>query len=213
MTVVTIPGINSSWMTRKFVHQLRPLNADLWIVPDYPYPVYSPHHVLEFLDQRCSSSTTIAAQAQTAELSKNPSEALLFIGFSAGVVGGIGAARQWQQAGRIVKAFIAIDGWGVPLYGEFPIHRMSHDFWTHWSSHVLGGTGVSFYATPSTSHLELWRSPHTVQGIADTSTHQTNASHCPTQQRPHIHSPTPLNRHPITAAQFLQVLLLHYGEI
>jgi len=90
--------------------------------------------------------------------------ALLLIGFSAGVVGAIQTAVGWQLHQHPVRALIAVDGWGVPLTGDFPIHRVSHDAWTHWSSLVLGGNATHFYAEPAVNHLDLWRSPQTAIG-------------------------------------------------
>ena len=100
-----------------------------------------------------------------------------WIGFSAGVVGGILAARQWHQAGYPVDKFIAMDGWGVPLGQRFPIYRMAHDPWTHHSQNWMGqglrwmaGDRLgdrphrSFVADPPVSHLDLWRSPDCVPG-------------------------------------------------
>jgi hypothetical protein len=66
--------------------------------------------------------------------------------------------------GGTVKAFLAFDGWGVPLYGNFPIHRISHDYFTHWSSALLGGGEDSFYAEPAVEHLDLWRKPNVCKG-------------------------------------------------
>ncbi|MGB3188280.1 MAG: hypothetical protein WBB43_02490, partial [Limnoraphis sp.] len=63
-----------------------------------------------------------------------------------------------------VKALIALDGWGVPLGGNFPIYRISHDRFTHWSSALLGGGVESFYADPPVEHLDLWSSPQTARG-------------------------------------------------
>jgi hypothetical protein len=79
----------------------------------------------------------------------DPQEPLLLIGFSAGVVGAIAAANLWQGQGRRVAAVIAVDGWGVPQVGDFPLHRVSHDYFTHWSSAVLGAGADSFYADPA----------------------------------------------------------------
>ena len=90
--------------------------------------------------------------------------ALSFIAFSAGVVGGFGAVKIWQLQGGKIANFIAFDGWGMPLFGNFPIYRVSHDRFTHWSSSILGGGSGGFYADPEVEHLELWRSPHTCWG-------------------------------------------------
>ena len=70
-----------------------------------------------------------------------------------------------------MKALIAFDGWGVPLVGNFPIYRISHDQFTHWSSELLGKGDKSFYADPPVEHLDLWRSDkdspaHVFEGVA-----------------------------------------------
>lgn len=88
----------------------------------------------------------------------------IFIGFSAGVVGAIGAAWGLQAHSQSVRAAIAFDGWGVPLYGNFPIHRISHDFFTHWSSSLLGSGDEGFYADPPVDHLALWSAPDAAWG-------------------------------------------------
>lgn len=93
---------------------------------------------------------------------------LIFISFSAGVVGCISAAKLWHQQGGIVKCFFALDGWGVPLWANFPCYRLSHDYFTHLTSQLLGGTQDAFYAGPSVSHLDLWRSSNLVQGYWQT---------------------------------------------
>jgi hypothetical protein len=113
---------------------------------------------------------------------------VVFISFSAGVVGAIAAASLWQFFGGNVKAFIAIDGWMVPMHGNFPIHRMSHDYFTHWSSCLLGSSDHNFYAQPAVEHLELWRDPISVQGLMVDS--------------PSGESPTSLS-----AAEFIKILL------
>ena len=51
----------------------------------------------------------------------------MFIAFSAGVVAAVTAAMQWQGEGGKIKGLIAFDGWGVPLLGDFPVYRVSHD--------------------------------------------------------------------------------------
>ncbi|MEA5420258.1 hypothetical protein VB712_13590 [Spirulina sp. CCNP1310] len=86
------------------------------------------------------------------------------IGFSAGVVGAIAAARLWEKQGGKITRLVAIDGWGVPLGGNFPIHRLSHDAFTHWSSGLLGAGSGGFYADPGVEHLQLWQAPETVWG-------------------------------------------------
>ena len=124
-------------------------NPDIqWLVfPTEKHPPYSPLAVYDWLNK---------PEILTDEL--------LFIGFSAGVVGGIGTAIALQEKGVNIKAFIAIDGWGVPLWGNFPLYRFSHDYFTHWSSAILGTGKESFYADPPVEHLAMWRSPETCQG-------------------------------------------------
>jgi hypothetical protein len=92
------------------------------------------------------------------------SRPIIFIGFSAGVVGAIIAGNLWQKNGGKVKVLFAFDGWGVPLIADFPCYRLSHDYFTHTTSKLLGGDKNAFYASPAVSHLELWRSPQNVQG-------------------------------------------------
>ncbi len=143
MKILVCPGIHPIDLTERFVAQIqaclpkteKPL-PEFVVFPAERLPVYSPRHVLGFL----SSDT-------------------LVIAFSAGVVGAIAAARLRQQRGETIRALIAIDGWSVPLFGNFPIHRISHDFFTHWSSSLLGEGLESFYADPAIAHLALWESP------------------------------------------------------
>ncbi len=148
------PGIHEPKLTQDFLRGLRcSKTSSNWthnvlIFPTQNYPAYSAGHILEFLRHRLSVEQT----------------GVVFISFSAGVAGAIGAAWMWQELGGKVEAFLAIDGWGVPLYGDFPIHRLSHDYFTHWSSRLLGAGEDSFYAEPPIEHLDIWRSPHLCQG-------------------------------------------------
>jgi hypothetical protein len=149
MSVIVCPGVHSHQLTEDF---LRAIEApDRWLVfPNSEYPAYSAIDIFNFL------------------LKNKPDPAfaspVLFICFSAGVVGGIGAAIAWKMNGGKIKAFIAIDGWGVPLIADFPIYRFSHDYFTHWSSSLLGAGEDSFYADPEVEHLEMWRSPDKIMG-------------------------------------------------
>jgi hypothetical protein len=154
-TLFICPGIHDIQLTESLLQTLKTkveLNEPL-IFPSQNYPAFSAFHVLRFLQQARERS-----QANS----------VLFLGFSAGVVGAIGAAWLWQQNGGEVAAFIALDGWGVPLFGNFPIYRLSHDEFSHWSSALLGGGKQSFYADPPVKHLDLWRSPARVEGWAVT---------------------------------------------
>ncbi|NEP13331.1 MAG: hypothetical protein F6J92_01210 [Symploca sp. SIO1A3] len=148
------PGIHEPQLTQDFLTGLRCSKTssdwthNVLIFPTQNYPAYSAGHIVDFLRHHLSVEQT----------------RVVFISFSAGVAGAIGAAWMWQTLGGKVEAFLAIDGWGVPLYGDFPIHRLSHDYFTHWSSRLLGAGEDSFYAEPPIEHLDIWRSPHLCQG-------------------------------------------------
>ncbi|MEL6248968.1 MAG: hypothetical protein AAFY78_19540 [Cyanobacteria bacterium J06648_16] len=86
------------------------------------------------------------------------------LAFSAGVVATVPLLWRWQQAGGQVAGLIALDGWGVPLLGDYPIYRLSHDRFTHRSSLPLGSGPLNFYADPPVPHLALWQSPQTALG-------------------------------------------------
>jgi hypothetical protein len=189
MRLVICPGIHDPKLTDRFLAGL----SEVWerevdrqntqtsypvmIFPAHKHPPFSALDILHFL---CSQELT--------------GESLVFVSFSAGVVGAIGAAWMWQQIGGKVGAFFALDGWGVPLVGNFPIHRLSHDRFTHWSSAIIGSGGDSFYADPPVEHLDLWRSPQTTKGwqISQTADGVEMAK-------------------PATAATFLVHLLKRYG--
>jgi hypothetical protein len=175
------PGIHDPQLTESFRQSLARQSVTLscpLILPTDTYPPFSPWHVLQFLQKKLNISQH---------------HSLIFVSFSAGVVGAIGAACLWQQWGNTVKAFIAVDGWGVPLVGTFPIHRLSHDKFTHWSSALLGKGQESFYAEPPTEHLTLWRSPDKVTGWMVSPTSNGNEGKVST-----------------TAAAFLAALLHRY---
>ena len=189
MRLIICPGIHDPKLTDCFLERL----SEIWgnveprqniqtshpvkIFPAHKHPPFSALDIFHFL---CSQELT--------------GESLVFVSFSAGVVGAIGAAWMWQQMGGKVAAFIALDGWGVPLGGTFPIHRISHDRFTHWSSAILGSGGDGFYADPPVEHLDLWRSPQTAKGW----------------QISHTADGTETVK-PVTAATFLVHLLKQYG--
>jgi hypothetical protein len=159
MKIIICPGIHEPELTTSFIRgglnlendRSSPPNfVDILVFPGEGILAVSAFHILQFL----------RLHLQDSEL-KSP---VIFISFSAGVVGAIIAATKWQLLGGHVKAFIAIDGWGMPLWGDFPIHRLSHDYFTHWSSAILGSGQDNFYADPPVEHLSMWRSPQTVQG-------------------------------------------------
>ena len=156
-SLVICPGIHDLQLTQDFLEALHSSEtsnlSSRWtdkvlIFPTQDYPAYSAIHILEFLQRHFGQMTP----------------PLVFISFSAGVAGAIGAAWGWQLSGGQVKAFIAFDGWGVPLYGNFPIHRLSHDYFTHWSSALLGAGEESFYADPAIAHLDFWQKPNLCRG-------------------------------------------------
>jgi hypothetical protein len=189
-SVVLCPGIHNPQLTQDFLEGLKDsqtgnlstcLSEKVLIFPAQDYPAYSAVHILEFLQRHTGQMT--------------PS--LVFISFSAGVAGAIGAAWGWQLMGGTVKAFFAFDGWGVPLQGNFPIHRVSHDYFTHWSSALLGSGEDNFYAEPAVEHLDLWRKPSACKGWW-------------------VHSTTdgqPEQRSFATAAQFVNQLLPRYISV
>lgn len=148
MKLIICPGIHPAYLTNSFVNKLQ-LTNELLVLPTDRYPPYSAIHINLWLKQNQISPQNTA---------------LFFIAFSAGVVGSIGAALAWQLQGGKVAALVAIDGWGVPLFANFPIYRFSHDYFTHWSSALLGMGEESFYADPSVEHLEIWRSPELCWG-------------------------------------------------
>jgi hypothetical protein len=180
MHIVICPGIHAPQLTQEFVQGLNETASDTYkflIYPNHDYAVLSPH-LLQFLQTQLGNPHW-----------RSP---VVFIAFSAGVVGAILAANTWQSLGGQVLALIAIDGWGVPLFGNFPLHRLSHDYFTHWSSAMLGTGSHNFYAEPAVEHLTLWRSPQHVSGCytkdAQTLTH-------------------------LSAAEFLIMLLEQYREV
>jgi hypothetical protein len=188
MSIIICPGIHEPELTESFRvglldvvvrdSAIAPNAANILVYPGKDFLVLSALHILQFLRHRFTGSL------------KSP---IILISFSAGVVGAIGAAHLWQLFGGRVRAFIAIDGWGVPLQGNFPIHRMSHDYFTHWSSCLLGCGQNNFYAEPAVDHLSIWRSPQIVQGCwVDSS----------------IEISPPKGR--LTATDFLLMLLKHY---
>lgn len=191
MKVLICPGIHEYGFTQELLASLKssldrdsnlnnPENLLVFTAAD-PYLTLSAFHILNFLRSHQGNPATATP--------------VVFIGFSAGVVGAIGAAWGWQLLGGKVKALIAIDGWGVPLIGDFGLHRLSHDFFTHWSSSMLGSKEDSFYADPAVEHLTLWRSPQTVTGWWIDS----NEEKLQSQKR-------------MTAAEFLIMLLKRYGD-
>jgi hypothetical protein len=190
MTVIICPGVHSSELTESFLRGAGGQITDYLVFPSEIAPPYSAPHIVDFLARQFA-----IPRPQASRCSSLPRVPLLFISFSAGVVGAIGAAWIWQSLGRTVKGFIALDGWGVPLYGNFPIYRMSHDRFTHQTSAILGRGQESFYADPPVSHLDLWRSPQSIPGWHVVAAGDRDVSR------------------PTTANEFLTMLLAQHGEI
>ena len=187
MSVIICPGIHESSLTESFIRDL------LEAVTDGSCPV-TPLNILNFRANNLSALSGFHIwQFLRENLEDELESPVVFISFSAGVVGAIAAASLWHIFGGNVRAFIAIDGWMVPLAGNFPIHRVSHDYFTHWSSCLLGSNDRNFYAQPAVEHLELWRKPSTVEGYW-------------------VDSPSGESPKPLTAADFLKILLNRYEE-
>lgn len=149
MDIVICPGVHSPELTEEFISSIQPrINANLWVLPTKQYLPYS----------------VIAVYQWLTEQNLAPTEPIAFISFSAGVVGSLGAAWAWQLQGGRIHSFIAVDGWGMPLVANFPLYRVSHDLFTHWSSAILGTGQHNFYAEPEVEHLAIWRSPDTCYG-------------------------------------------------
>ena len=174
LTEEFLNGLNSSFPHN---YKLNPENV-LIFSNQNNYLSLSAFHILHFIQERLGNPTDTSP--------------VIFIGFSAGVVGAYGAAWGWQLMSGKVKALIAVDGWGVPIFSNYPLHRVSHDFFTHQSSSMLGSGEDSFYAEPAVEHLTLWRSPHTVTGWCNYPNERTQ----------------PPRR--MTAAEFLIMLLNRY---
>jgi len=154
MSIIICPGIHSPELSNSFIQNFQYLTEDSYLSLPTESTPYSAIAIAQWLERQPLVKT----------------EPLIFIAFSAGVVGSIGAALNWQLGGGKVQSFIAFDGWGMPLAGKFPIYRVSHDYFTHWSSGLLGGGNAGFYAEPEVEHLDLWRSPANISGWQEIST-------------------------------------------
>jgi len=146
--LIICPGVHPPQLTSSFVQNS--IKQQCLILPTEQYLPYDAIAIIRWLKQHY--------------LSPVDAPALSFVAFSAGVVGGFSAARIWQLQGGKIARFVAFDGWGMPLLANFPIYRISHDRFTHWSSSILGAGKSGFYADPKVEHLDLWRSPHTCWG-------------------------------------------------
>lgn len=153
MGIWVFPGIHDESLTADFLAGMGLPPEAVSVFPATVRSPYSPWDVWHFL--RAGNPDPAA------------SSALTMITFSAGGVGAIAAAQVWQSLGGTIAAIIALDAWGMPAGVGFPVYRISHDPFTHWSSRLLGGASEGFYAEPAVPHLELWRSPQTTWGWGD----------------------------------------------
>ncbi len=152
MSVIICPGVHLPQLTDSFIQEIKSSTVTQnWLI--FPTTQYLPYSAIDIY-QWLKKHQPLPVESQP----------LHFVAFSAGVVGAIGAAWAWQLQGGKIQSFIALDGWGMPLVGDFPIYRISHDYFTHWSSAILGTGKESFYAAPAVEHLDLWRSPASCQG-------------------------------------------------
>lgn len=155
--IVLCPGFHAPELTQSFLKQFETIvtsGAKVLVFPSDRYLPYSVPDILCFLYERL-----------TTELHHPWLQVpVMFVGFSAGVVGATGAALAWEMIGGKVLVLFALDGLGVPVVGHFPTHRISCNHFTYWSSALLGAGKDSFYAEPEVGHLALWRSPQAVQG-------------------------------------------------
>ena len=144
MSIIICPGIHDAKLTDRFIQGIpTQIKQDYFVLPTEKYLPYSAIAVYQWLERQQLAKT----------------DPLSVIAFSAGVVGSFGAALTWQLRGGKICKFIAIDGWGMPLIANFPLYRISHDYFTHWSSGLLGAGQQGFYADPGVEHLAIWRSP------------------------------------------------------
>ena len=150
MQLLICPGYHSSDLTHAFLQSLLGVVTPerLWILPIGPIPGAALPWLL------------------TSRQTPQKDQVLQVIGFSAGVVAAYLLVMAWQGMGGTSR-LIAVDGWGMPLPGDLSIYRMSHDRWTHRTTHfpTADESQGSFYAYPAVDHLALWQSPHMTKGV------------------------------------------------
>ena len=102
MPIIICPGIHEPALTQSFIQGcLNPTSqksVDLLVFPGQSYLTLSAFHILDFLYNRLSNKL------------ESP---VMFICFSAGVIGGIGAATAWQLLGVMFKLLLLL------MVGEF----------------------------------------------------------------------------------------------
>lgn len=137
-----------------------------------PWAPLSAHALRQSLERRDGPAPSVRKPplAPAADLGQvgHPDRAghpeLIVWAFSAGGVGAMALAHHWQRYRGTVRAMFLVDGWGIPWTGLAPLHRLSHDAWTHHSSRLLGAGKADFFAQPAVPHHQLWRSPRRVMG-------------------------------------------------
>lgn len=154
------------------------LIADLsWVASDRPSGPVSDHRlsIHSHPDLALSHQPLAPLSGRTLrQMLQELANPVMFLAFSAGCLAAASAARYWHyQSPNQVLALFAVDGWGVPLAEPYPVHRLSHDRFTHLTS---AGQGEHFYADPAVDHLRLWQRPSQVSGIATPGQSPTNAA-------------------------------------
>ncbi|MGF1567803.1 MAG: hypothetical protein ACFCVD_07000 [Nodosilinea sp.] len=137
-------------------HHLGQLRVLVFSPPPPPIAVLSAHALRRWLETALAPT-----QAATGTYPK-----LIFWAFSAGCVGATALVEYWRRYRGQVLALFLVDGWGVPGITGVPIHRLSHDRFTHATSAWLGAENLSFYAHPAVPHLQLWQQPQLARGWA-----------------------------------------------
>ncbi|NJL44591.1 MAG: hypothetical protein HC922_00225 [Leptolyngbyaceae cyanobacterium SM2_3_12] len=130
----------------------------LAFAPSWPLAVLSPYVLRQWLEER------LMQLSLAPDSGPNADRVLIIWAFSAGCVGAVALAEHWQRHRGQVLALFLVDGWGVPRVTRVPIHRLSHDRFTHTTSRWLGTGTLDFYADPAVPHLQLWQSPQQVNG-------------------------------------------------
>lgn len=140
------PGVHDPAWTRQWLKGMNLDQSEICCLPP-SVPVYSPKAVLQFYQAGCELT-----------------QPLMIVAYSAGNLGALGAAIQWQKGGGIVAKFIAVDPWGVPLRANFPIISLSHDACTDFYCQAWG-IRDRFVANPPVSHQKLWQCPQSAWGL------------------------------------------------
>lgn len=144
--LIICPGFHEPAWTDKWLRGMALEATQVRCLPPLE-PVYSPGVVLEFCQAHCDAT-----------------QPLVMVAYSAGVVGGLGAAERWQALGGVVGGVVVIDAWGVPLWGKFPLVTVSHDWITDACGQAWGKQN-HFFAQPAVTHAQLWQSPQGAWGL------------------------------------------------